>query len=77
MIKPHLMSLSMQMATAKAAVVLGATEGFARGPLWLCIGRTRSAADLDQLHRDADELETLFSKCPLLQRGAAAQAGMA
>lgn len=74
---PHKMPIDMQRATQKAAVVLGPTEGYARAPYWLAIGRTRPADDIEALHADADALQEMFAKCPTNQIGACAQAGMA
>lgn len=74
---PHKMPVAMQAATIRAAVVLGPTQGFARAPLWMAVGRVRPADDLAALHEDADALDDLFRRCPVDQWPAAAQAGMA
>jgi hypothetical protein len=58
------MPLSFQEATAKAVVVLGPTQGYARAPYWLAVGPTRSADDLDLLKADADAIARLFEVAP-------------
>lgn len=59
-----------------AIVSMGPYHCAARGPFDLAWGPVRSADDIALAENDCDEMVQIFSHCPSIQFGAAAQAAM-